>query len=401
MRGEGTPYLTSIYWDLRHGAPATDAEFRTRLAEEVAAVLVPLRPDLEEKPNYAWLSVVLGILDDEGKRLLIVLDGLDRVLAAPGVTRNLWDNLRALAQKRSLRLVTGSRRKLREICAGEDSRTSDFWDIFHDPPLRLGPFDAADWEDVLRPIADRRTIDPSAAKEIANWTGGVPVLTAALALRLLDGKGTLAKAEVDTAAQAVLSDSSLLAELWDDCEEELRGDLVDLARGPLQLAQIPTPRKASLVGRGYAVESGAQLKASCRLMEAYARAAGSGVSDLRRLFAEEAGYLRNVRAMLELRLAQVQGASPESAKRRGEGHPRVSARPGGVVRLVPPYHGAGPQGRVEGGGSLREDALKPGSRRSRARHCRPTGACPGASARSAASSIRSRARPRRGRSHGT
>jgi Cdc6-like AAA superfamily ATPase len=130
LRAESNHYITTVHWDLRHEPGLTGANFRTRLAEEVARVLVPLRPDLEEEPNYQWLSVVLSILDDEGKRLLVVLDGLDRVLVAPGITRNLWDNLRALAQKRSLPLVTGSRRRLREICAGEDSRTSDFWEIF-------------------------------------------------------------------------------------------------------------------------------------------------------------------------------------------------------------------------------------------------------------------------------
>lgn len=314
MRGEGTPYLASVYWDLRHGAPSTDAEFRVRLAQEIAAVLVPLRPDLEdEKPDYEWLYVVIGILADEGKRLLVVLDGLDRLLAATGITRNLWDNLRALGEKPGLRLVTGSRRRLREICAAEDSRTSDFWEIFHDPPLTLGPLDAADWDDILAPIAARRPVEPSAAKEIANWTGGVPVLVAALAVRLLDGDASapVSKAVVDAAAQAILADSSLLDELWDDCDEELRGDLVALARGPLPLAQIPQSRKVALVGRGYAAESGNQLKVACRLMERYAESKGAGVSDLRRLFAEPASYGSNVRALVELRLAQVQGASPD------------------------------------------------------------------------------------------
>ena len=311
MGGEGKPYFAAVYWDLRHGAPSTDAEFRVRLAQEIAAVLVPLRPDLEdEEPDYEWISAVLGILGEEGKRLLVILDGLDRILAEPGITRNFWDNLRALAQKPTLRLVTGSRRRLREICAGEDSRTSDFWEIFHDPPLTLGPFDAADWDDVLRPIHASRTMDASATKEVANWTGGVPVLVAALAIQLLDGdgKGPLTKADVDAAAKRVLSDSSVLHELWDDCDEELRGALVDIARAPLPLAQIPAGRRAALIGRGYAVESGAQIKMSCRLMESFATDKGAAVSDLRRLFADPKSYAKNVRALLELRLGQVQGA---------------------------------------------------------------------------------------------
>jgi hypothetical protein len=49
--------------------------------------------------------------------------------AGTGLTRILWDQLRSLGQKASLRLVTGSRCPLRELCKTEESRTSDFWEI--------------------------------------------------------------------------------------------------------------------------------------------------------------------------------------------------------------------------------------------------------------------------------
>jgi hypothetical protein len=56
------------------------------------------------------LVLVFDELDKDNKRLLIVLDGFDHVLAGTGLTRNLWDQLRSLGEKGSLRLVTGSRR---------------------------------------------------------------------------------------------------------------------------------------------------------------------------------------------------------------------------------------------------------------------------------------------------
>jgi hypothetical protein len=301
-------YLTAVYWDLRHGAPTTDDEFRNQLAREVARVLDPLREDLaDENPDYDWLTVVFGILETEKKCVLVVLDGLDGILGATGITRNLWDNLRALAQKRSLRLLTGSRRRLRDICASEESRTSDFWEIFYDTPFTVGPFDAGDWDDLLAPITAKRPIDASARKEVANWTGGIPLLVAALATRLLDRPGSepLTKADVDSCAEQLLAETPHLDALWDDCDEELKGDLVALSRAPLPVSKVPQARKLSLLGRGYAAESGGQLKSASRFMEAFAKAKGPKVSDLRRLFADSGEYTQNIRSFLELRLGQV------------------------------------------------------------------------------------------------
>jgi hypothetical protein len=309
IRAEGKLYLTSVYWNL-HDAPAPDGDFRAALAREVARALVPLRPDLaDENPGYDWLTAVLGILEDEGLRILVILDEVDRLRAAPAIGRNLWDNLRFLAQKDSLWLVTGTRRRLREICLDEESLTSDFWEIFTDP-MSLGPFAAADWEDVLQPIRAKRAIELPAEKEIINWTGGVPVLVAALASRLVSGQGPVTKAEVDVLAGRILDDGDVLDDLWDDCDAELRGDLADLARGPLPLAQVPPKRRSALIARGYAAESGGQVRAACRLMDRHALGKGAQVSDLRRLFAAPEDYARNARTLLELRLNQVQGASP-------------------------------------------------------------------------------------------
>ena len=68
--------------------------------------------------------------EKEIARILVVLDGFDHVLAGTGLTRNLWDQLRELARRPSLRLVTGSRRRLRELCRTEEVQSSNFWGIF-------------------------------------------------------------------------------------------------------------------------------------------------------------------------------------------------------------------------------------------------------------------------------
>ena len=69
------------------------------------------------------------------------------------------------AKHASLRLVTGSRKRLRELCKTEDSRTSDFWEIFYDTPLMVGCLEEEDWEDFLHPFESRAIAFDSSGPE--------------------------------------------------------------------------------------------------------------------------------------------------------------------------------------------------------------------------------------------
>jgi hypothetical protein len=63
----------------------------------------------------------------------------------------LWDQLRELALKSSLRLVTSSRLTLRELIRQPDAQTSDFWNIFDPTPVRVGCFDQEDFATIVDP----------------------------------------------------------------------------------------------------------------------------------------------------------------------------------------------------------------------------------------------------------
>ena len=224
----------------------------------------------------------------------MVLDGFDYALAGTGLTRSLWDQLRALAQRDSLRLVTGSRRPLRELCRTEESRTSDFWEIFYDTPTRVTALDDDDIETFLKPLRDAGCeVDESAHKEIANWTGGVPVLVCALLQRLSEEHaGTLlAKWEIDQAGAEVEAErGQLLAALWDDCNDELRADLGILSDGDVPLTELCKKRRRAIEERGYGRVSRNRLRSSCRLMQHYAKAQAPAIADLTRLLGTSAGF---------------------------------------------------------------------------------------------------------------
>ncbi len=322
FKDTGDHYVTSLYWDLRHGTPRTDDEFRQRFAEQIKGALQSVQPDLaaylalKDEGIHGLLDLVFAEMDREGIRFLAVLDGFDHILEEGDITRNLWDGMRMLGQHSSLRLVTGSRKRLRELCKTEDSRTSDFWEIFYDTPLEVGCLEDHDWRGFLNPFESRGIIfDGSALKEIANWTGGVPVLAAAMADKLFteasDGV-TISKPDVDHAAETMAEERrDLLTDLWEDYPIEFQSDLVSLADGELARTEVPDNRRRDLELRGFARSSGNKLRSSCYLINQYAQQQADEVANLQRLFGDAERFEGNIRGLLELRLAQICGADSE------------------------------------------------------------------------------------------
>ena len=315
-RARSSDFLTAVYVDLRRGAVMSDADFKRRFAEDVKAALQPDRPDLareldiEDESIHELLGLVFDELDGESARVLVVFDGFDYVLGRANLTRNLWDQLRALAQKPSLGLVAASRRPLREICRTEESRTSDFWAIFNPTPIRVATLDDADLTAFMQPLLDTgRTLDGSARKEIANWTGSVPLLVGALLGRLCEthhATSRLSKPDIDQAAEAMLDEQrDLLAALWEDCDVELRADLAALAGGVVPCSDLSDRRLRAIEERGFGRVSANRLRASCRFMQRYAAEQAPAVEDLKRLFGTTSGFATNIRSFLELRLRQV------------------------------------------------------------------------------------------------
>ena len=110
---------------------------------ESLSVLERTRPEvaeyltLEEVEIRERMQLTTQELHDKGDRVLLVMDGFDDVVANPGITREIWDNLRAVAARKRLRFVTGSRRPLRELCRDEDARTADFWEVFFENKIQI------------------------------------------------------------------------------------------------------------------------------------------------------------------------------------------------------------------------------------------------------------------------
>jgi hypothetical protein len=100
-----------------------------------------------------------------------------------------------------------------------------------------------------------------------------------------------------------------------DCPEESRGDIVQLVGGgEMSSADLPSERRRYLLERGIATDSGQKVRLANRFIERLAGARKNDVSSARRLFERPEDFVTNIRTVLELRLAQVQGGDPELMK---------------------------------------------------------------------------------------
>ena len=334
-QGGAAGFASAAMVDLRHDPPgsteaalrrvaeALQETFRTASGGGLAFLAKEIKIESNAEELFEQLKIALEIVAESDRRVLLVLDGCDPVLQNSAVPRNLWDNLRTLAQVRSLRLMTGSRDQLHRLCYNPDARVSDFFRIFYDQPLKVGPFVDADWRDLFSapPVA----LGGSAQQELVKWTGGHPDLVDLLLGRISElGKGRQAeKREVDAAAESLMSaGSARLDALWMDCPEETRGDIVQLARGEMAVSDIPVERLQFIVDRGIAGTFGPKVRLINRFMERLASAKKGDVSGARQLFEHPEGFAANIRTVLELRLAQVQGADQKLLQyvRRAVGH---------------------------------------------------------------------------------
>lgn len=318
-----------LVWNLWRHTPNNDEEFYQSFSQEIERQIEAPGQDLTEwfqamGTGFEAIKGVFQELDKARQNILLALDEIEGVLQAGSVTKNVWDNLRDLADLTSVRFVTASRLPLRELCP-LDSKTSPFWNIFHPTPVRFGAFQPNDWADVLQPFAARKvTVDESARKELNNWTGGIPVLVMAVCERLFaecsDGQ-TLSKTDADAAAEQVMRDyREHIETLWGDLPTAARLDVVELARRrEISRADLAAERIELLVQRGFATDAGGnKLRSNCRIMERHAAQLGESLPELKRLFSTLDDYERNITEVLQLRLAQLRGLYADAEQHLGE-----------------------------------------------------------------------------------
>lgn len=320
-------YAAAIHWDLAHLQVDDDAHFMGLLGTELARALANSHQAYSEhltsigKCSGSDIAEVLDALKGESSKVLVVLDGFDRVVANGKLTRNLWDQLRELAIKPSLRLVTASRKRLSELIRDPNAETSPFWNIFS-PPVRVGCFDELDVSAVLAAVPGLKLNDGARA-ELIESTNGSPVslLEVLNSLHAAHGatevKMTDVRAALDTTFPKVRDRVEIQ---WDDCAKTAKELFLRVReQGTVSRGDVSPVDSESLLGRGFVSQSGGSLRHPNKFLGMLLDQAPSEGSSLARLFATEEAYNRNLRSVFEYRIGSIEGldATIERYLRRG------------------------------------------------------------------------------------
>lgn len=319
LRKPGSPYSAVLLWDLGHQTPATDEMFMQRLGLELSSALRTTHAEYADHLKntqgnpYQDIAEVFGLLKDEGAKILVIMDGFDKPLSNSHLTRNLWDQLRELALKPSLRLVTASRRTLRDLIRHPDAQTSDFWNIFDPIPVRVGCFDENDLHSALSSVPGLE-LAAGAKTELWNATNGFPVLTLgvlniACEMGITGAIGPEAMRAACDDAFTPLRDK--LDSLWGDCAPSCH-DLLRrvLEEGSVARAGIATLDAEALIERGFVHPAANRLQRPNRLLGKYLEEQPHEGNALIRLFGTDDAYLKNFRGVMERRISQIVGLDP-------------------------------------------------------------------------------------------
>lgn len=319
LRQMGSPYTAVVVWDLGHQTPGTDALFMQRLAHELSAALRATHPDYAEhlrstqENPYQDIAEVLNALKDEGAKVLAIMDGFDKPLSNGQLTRNLWDQLRELALSPSLRMVTASRRTLRDLIRHPDAQTSDFWNIFDPTPVRVGCFDENDLTSVLGAMPELQ-LAAGAQTELWNASNGFPVLVLGVLNSVCD---TVTSGVVSPETMRAACDSAFptlrdkLDALWVDCPPSCH-DLMErvLEEGSIARTGIAIADAETLIERGFVHTAANKLQRPSRLLARYLQEQPNEGNALVRLFGSSDAYQKNVKGVLERRLGQLNEIDP-------------------------------------------------------------------------------------------
>lgn len=314
----GSPYSAVMLWDLGHQTPATDELFMQRFSQELATVLELKHPAYAKHLKsaqgnpYQDIAEILDLLRDEGK-VLVIMDGFDKPLSNGQLTRNLWDQLRELALKPSLRIVTASRRTLRDLIRHPDAQTSDFWNIFEPSPVRVGCFNDDDLAAVLAQL-DGLQLANGAKTELWNATNGFPVLLLEVLNILQDEVGTgevMPDVALEACAKALLTMSDTLETLWGECAPSSQ----DLMRRVMEEQTVSRAGVANLdadalIDRGFVGTSGNKLQRPSRLLSKFLDGRPNEGNALARMFCTSEVYLQHFKGVMERRIAHLADIDP-------------------------------------------------------------------------------------------
>jgi hypothetical protein len=314
VQSEASPYAFVLNWHLGHVPPVSDDDFIAQLCERLRVCLAASRKGTSgyrsylENCRFAELREVTELMDAEGMAILMLWDGFDKPLGQGKLSGHLWDQMRTLFYGRRHKIVTATRKPLRELIRSQDAITSPFWNIFDMSPVRIQAFDSNDCEAILAELPGHQ-FQTGAKTELINWTSGFPPLFLGVLNQIAQDftGGAVNNETVNRAGkQAIGALSDIVADLWQDCPagaQDLYTHLLD--RKEIPSSEAGRFEAACLLEKGFAGESGRKLTPACRMLQQHIQRQRRDTSSMARLFGTWDDYRVNIRSLLERRLAQI------------------------------------------------------------------------------------------------
>ncbi|EPQ8524467.1 ATP-binding protein [Vibrio vulnificus] len=306
-----TEYSCVLLWDLGHSTPKNDLEFLRQFSVNLSESIKGRYPEysdyLRESVDtfHQDIAEVLQELNDKTK-ILVIFDGFDKALSSDKLTRNLWDQLRELAQNRSLTLITASRKTLRELIRNPDAQTSDFWNIFLSTPTRVNCFNENEISDILTNYCHVE-FEKGALTELYNATNGAPVVLLEVLNYLLhehNGEKVTNALVSKAVSGSFESIQNFIDDLWHDCSPATQ-DTIRLLVEESEIQGACPSDKASIVEKGFARASGSKLIKPSRILQTYLGGLPNEKGTIDRLFGNELAFSQNFNHVLSKRFSQI------------------------------------------------------------------------------------------------
>lgn len=310
MEPEGPESFHGVkIWHLGHTDLKSDKEFIKELCSQIAGTLDKLDKDYgeivrESRDHYDTLLEIFDLLEGDNKRILMLWDGFDRPLVENQLPVNLWNQMRTLASRNSLSIITATRKPLSELMQG-DTYTSPFWNIFRPEPIPINPFSDQERRAYCEEYPDL-TFAAHAKQKIAEWTGCSPRLFNMLLTKLGEGENpNITPALVDEVAMKMIETQTItgfLRQQWEACDEDTREAFREVIHSniPVREKSLTVDLLRKLKVRGFVKPQDGTIVKNCGFLEEYLKREDP-FSGLQRLFDTEDKYKKQIPNLLELR----------------------------------------------------------------------------------------------------
>lgn len=306
-----------VYWDLSGLLPKNDNDFLYELCKHLGHAFQDIDHELSsmllDKDNTSegandLLVDFAGILEDDKKTILLIMDGFEKPINSGTLTANLWDRLREVVSgKQSIRLLTGSRDSLRETVRDPASQKSPFFNIFDPSIVRVGCFEENDITDALSKLSSCK-LDKGGVSELFSQTNGYPLFVLETLNNVANDQGEITSKIISGSAEVAYDILEIkLEHIWQTLNASQKSVAISIAIHGQMIAstKLTGDERNKLIDLGFVKNHKNQLQNPSKLVKRFLESHTATSSSLDSLFGSNEQFTINFVKILEIRLSKI------------------------------------------------------------------------------------------------